>query len=314
MKWFTFIILFFAFLTSNAQNLVSNNSFEEITDCYTPVGWSDHYSNSVDYLNACSGMVPETGRGYQAAQDGDGFAGIYTVVNNGDFYEYREILGTELTSSLEPGETYYISFYTSRADCMNCSSDNLGTLFSTTDRDFSTGTDVPNYAHFSTTEIISDSTNWVKVSGSFVADSAYNYIFIGNFFDYESTEFSMLGEATCWGDIPYCSAYYFIDNVCVSRDSMTCIEPQHIGVEEYVSSSDQLIYPNPFEGELKLNLPNLTNGEIKIFDLKGKLVFQSYFSGADAETFDLSHLERGAYIYQVVDSSGTVNKGKLIKK
>lgn len=98
-------------------------------------------------------------------------------------------------------------------------SNKIGVLF-TNDEYESLSNPAPlpaNFAHFYSNTIITDTLDWTIISGSFIADSAYKYIMIGNFFDNNQTAYltvldSLLGE---------CS-YYFIDDVCVSTDSLTC--------------------------------------------------------------------------------------------
>ncbi len=220
----SFFILFSGFYISVfAQNIVPNPSFEDYSFCpnysgqvYKAIGWSS-YGNSPDYFNLCSSSilvsVPNNSFGNQCATTGNGYCGFYSYV---PFNNYREFIGIQLTSQLCIGEKYYISFKINVADNFNCATNKLGVLFSTIHYNDTIIAPINNFAHFFIDSIIIDSINWTNISGSFVADSAYQYIIIGNFFDNLNTD-SILFSGN------FCNSYYFVDNICVSIDSLTCI-------------------------------------------------------------------------------------------
>ncbi|MFP5471532.1 MAG: hypothetical protein ACLGGV_08030 [Bacteroidia bacterium] len=179
-----------------AQNLVPNPSFEERTGCpdwldevYKADGWNGYYSP--DYLHKCSTnpdvSVPNNYFGYQPPYNPNdsaycALATYYIDDFVGGCYDEpdgRELLYTTLNNPLSIGITYYISFKVSAAfpgvwDDMRCFTDKIGVRFSMN----STAPLIDNFAHVYSNSIISDTVNWVTVSGSFVADVAYEYIFI----------------------------------------------------------------------------------------------------------------------------------------
>ena len=57
-----------------------------------------------------------------------------------------------------------------------------------------------------------DSTNWVQISGIFVAAGGEDHVTIGNFFDSAGTQRTLVGTPT--GGID--AAYYYIDDVSVT--------------------------------------------------------------------------------------------------
>lgn len=84
--------------------------------------------------------------------------------------------------------------------------------------------------------IVSDTVNWIRIAGSFIADSAYQYLMIGNFFDDANTSVVNNGAG------PY--AYYFIDDVCLSTDSLLCANFS-VSVKENSLEHQFSFYPNP---------------------------------------------------------------------
>ena len=180
--------------TGKAQNLVPNPSFEDTVHCPTTLdqinystGWST-YCVTPDYYNACNGNVlgvPSNGIGYQAAASGNGYAG-FTAYNVGGFA--REIIGRQLSQTLLIGQTYYVSIKVSLAEFegpppqfVPCNK--VGAKFSTIPYSASNPAPVNNFAHVYTNTIIGDTTNWTTIKGFFMADSSYQFIMIGNFFD-----------------------------------------------------------------------------------------------------------------------------------
>ncbi|MBL0126044.1 MAG: hypothetical protein IPP83_01025 [Flavobacteriales bacterium] len=235
-------LLFFAALRCSAQNLVPNPSFELLDTCpYTvgfqegdrPQGWFSWY-NSPEYFHSCAGAlqnidtlvdVPQNGWTFQYAWEGNAYVGIYAY--DGGLDEYREYVGAELVEPLVIGCAYQVRFRTNPA--FNGSywllggggvCNNIGLLFTTTSNAWS-GLSGPafglrNYAHSYSSAVITDTVAWTLVEGTFLADSAYAYVVLGNFFsDALTTGYANAGS---WTDI----TYYLIDSVSVSPVNATC--------------------------------------------------------------------------------------------
>jgi len=257
----------------NAQNLVPNPSFEEYSDCpdngsqlERVVDWFVYYI-SPDFYNGCANSssgfsIPENWTGEQCANTGSGYIGIYTYISNPDTL-FREIVFSELKDSLTIGNKYFITLSASLSDLSICSSNNIGILF-TTNNDTSHSI-LNNFAHMHSISIVTNTSNWVKINASFIADSSYKYIYVGNFFDNSSTD-------TIIQTGIYCYSYYYIDDVCVSEDSLTCVDikPQIINF-----SSDNAI---------------LNQGECTEFNISTQVdydFFQWIFEGAELGSSEL---------------------------
>lgn len=272
------------------QNLVSNPSFEDTVSCPTAdnqlnysVGWEAF--GSVEYFNRCSTSpdvsVPNNWGGYQQPVTGDAYAGIFTSgdstfgysCNSSTYCDSREYIGQPLSTPLSIGTKYYISLKTSLSISntifCNCATDKLGVLFSMNKPSFTipTTTLIKNYAHVFSPTIITDSIGWTTISGSFIADSAYTYIVVGNVFDDPNTNTQIMDGNT------YCNSYYFIDDVCVSTDSLTC--NQSVAVNEIILSESSFnIFPNPSTDYININY-SLSNEpyDITIYNTIGQLLF-----------------------------------------
>jgi len=208
-------------------NLVPNYSFEEYTDC--PMGYPDldgkcnHWTSfrgTPDYMNECSSVCGyHNNFGYQPAHTGQAYTGILLKATT--LLNIREQIGVELLFHLEVGVRYYVSFYVS---CgyeylgTNVASNKIGARFTTYQYYDPNGNfTLPNNCSIYTNNIISDTLNWVQISGSLLPDSAYRYILIGGFFDDTHTNTLHLPYQV----IP-AQSYYYVDDVCVSTNALLC--------------------------------------------------------------------------------------------
>ncbi|MFH2094810.1 MAG: hypothetical protein ABIJ16_03840, partial [Bacteroidota bacterium] len=181
----------------NSQNLVPNPSFEDTVACpnFTnevskAIGWNNNSNGTPDYFHVCSQYsvsVPNNVLGYQYPMDSNAYCGLYTYTWVS--LNQREYIGRQISSPLIIGQKYYCSFCVSLASIdsststsCNCASNNLGLLFTTTpyNYDIWNPTSIRNFAHINSNSIISDTLNWTTISGSFIADSSYQYFTIGN--------------------------------------------------------------------------------------------------------------------------------------
>lgn len=241
---------FVASVRCEAQiNLVPNPSFEIPEDscswqcCFNvgsrPLHWFS-WMNSPDHFNACAGgaggydtlvAVPRNGWSFQYPWEGDAYVGFYCY--DGVPSDYREYLGAELLEPLVPGCAYHLRFRLNPAyggtywlyEGGVC--DNVGMLLTTISNAWSGTTGLPygfrNFAHLRTTIPVEDTLAWTLVEGTIIADSAYSYVVLGNFFTDALTNAYPNGDS--WTDL----AYYLVDEVEVVPVDGSC---HGVGVEE----------------------------------------------------------------------------------
>jgi hypothetical protein len=87
-------------------------------------------------------------------------------------------------------------------------------------------------------------------------------------------------------------------------------------VNSIKNESEFVIYPNPANNfiQLKYNGKTLSNVEVKIFDILGKIVFAKNvnLTQSDEQTIDFSSLPKGIYIVKI--SGNDFTNSKLITK
>jgi hypothetical protein len=308
------LLLFFLLLISinmRSQNLVPNPSFEEHSSCpYGPnslvpdqvafaIGWFTT-RNTPDYFNACdtswsqTNSVPSNFAGFQNAATGSAYCGFYAYEYGND---YREMLGAQLNVPLTVGTKYYVSLKVSLVDefYYNCdATDKIGVLFSTVHFNPFNPLPLNNFAHIFSSVIINDSVNWTLIKGSFIADSAYQFINIGNHFDNLNTNIFV--------NYPQCLiGYYYVDDVCVSTDSLTCYA-NLAGINEHKENFSFDIFPNPSSGNFTVQAPFqlLEATGITIFNFLGEIIYEQKIT-AEKTVIDLSTYSKGIYFVQVND-------------
>ena len=294
------LLSFFIFfsLTGWGQNLVPNNSFEDTVSAplggviEDATGWIN-CGLTPDYYNPAFGSdgfgfgVPNCFyTGYQNALDGNSFAGFgLTQIPE----QSGEFIGVQLTQSLTIGTKYYVSAYISKSDQYPCATNNLCFKFFNS-MYFSQGNTPPfdNFAHVRSTAIISDTLNWQLVGGSFIADSAYQYLVIGNFFNLVQTDTFNCAASD--------ASYYYIDNVCVSSNTATCMVPTSINQLPLKATSTISVYPNPASNYIQVNnlaysISYFVYNELGEICMNGKLK-------TGLNNIDVNSLSNGLYFFR----------------
>jgi hypothetical protein len=310
------LIAFSCVLICSGQNLVPNPSFE-LTDtcpntcCFPPgdrpLHWN-RWDQSPDYFNACAGDlggidtlmdVPQNGFTWQYAHDGEAYVGMTCYEPN----DFREHVGALLLEPLVVGQTYYVSYWVNLATEglyweTRWACNNQGLLFTMDEHLWSGQTgSVPefvprNYAHVNNSFVITDSANWTLVSGNFVADSAYRYIVLGNFFNDAMTDTVHLNPS-----LPSWAAYYLYDDICVSPTPGHC--PVATGLSEQgkatlsvrVLGGGQWLQVEGVETDVRCGIYGAGGGLVEQFTFNGSY---SKHIGNWPESVYVLHLQEGS--------------------
>lgn len=220
-------MLFFAFISVKAQNLVPNNGLDTYTSCPTlyaqlPLAspWNNvaGHGGTADYYNSCfvvtaqSGVgwnVPVNAMGSQMPYSGNGYAGLFTYSNTAGSREYITV---PLISPLVAGKKYYVGFHVNLADEARKATDGFGAYLSvgpvTSTTTFANLPYVPQVSNPSG-NMLNDKVNWTLISGYVIAQGGENYLTIGNFNNNANTITQSVGETGI--NI----AYYFVDEAFV---------------------------------------------------------------------------------------------------
>jgi len=308
---------FVALYRCEAQNLVPNPGFEEADTCSNmsfgiegPLHWFSA-NGSPDHLQSCLPYgafngLPMNFVTFQEPFEGASCAGILTHWQSGQT-EYREWIMAPLLEPLVVGQIYYCSLRANAGFGGNAqypqiwlASDKVGMRFTTMASPPWTVNDPypvpPNQAHIAYPEILADTVGWTLVSGSFVADSAYQYVIIGQFFSNALTDTLHLaphGDPGFW----YPWGYTLLDAVCVSISLNGCDLGQ--GVSEGQATAP-VLFPNPAQDQLIVGQREGVEAQVR--DAVGRVLWQGRIT-SDRWVLDVGSWARGAYVLHMAHHS-----------
>ncbi len=303
------------FKTMSAQNLVINGSFEAFTLCPFSLGAVNNASGwmvsagTPDYYHTCAATsaltgVPQNICGYQQPYDGNGYIGMLCYSSFASAYNpnQREYATGNLSQPLVIGTKYFVVLRVVRMNASSHAINNIGVKFLT---DTTTSLSISNAAHVFTSTVITDTLKWVTIHDSFVADSNYTHISIGNHFNDSLTTVNTLAPVTFgW------NAYYFVDEVCVSTDSLACFGIT--GINNLNEDNLITINPNPVFDYLHIETKSNDETEIVIYNSIGTVCLNQKIQSNT--TVDVSFIPAGVYVYEIKNSKGNrIKAGKLLK-
>ena len=300
------------------MNLVPNPSFENVIFCpngtgqvYAAYPWKS-YGYSPDIFCACSPIginVPFNSRSFQYANSGNCMVGLVTFrrQNGPTGPNTREYVGTELIQPLSIGQKYYFSCYINFAygAATNIASNNFGLKLLNHPADSSQPTSlISNSTVIFSDSIYTDTLSWYKLNGSFIADSSYTHIALGNFL------FDNLTDTISFGTFPPDNSYYFLDDICLSIDSMYCNLWTFIH-DEISTQSKLLVFPNPAYEKLTVTSSQNVNN-ISIINSKGIMINTYQNINQDSFSISLNGFIEGIYFIKIETSDDIIVK-KIVK-
>ncbi|MBK8845012.1 MAG: T9SS type A sorting domain-containing protein [Bacteroidetes bacterium] len=280
------------------QNLVFNPSFEDTVSCSVwnnswpklpCVGWYQSI-NSPDYFsyvytNGCGSVpLPSTLLGFQYPHSGFAYAGFATSLFP-NLINSKELVTGKLVDSLKSQHKYFVQLFLS--SCNNChiSIDKIGAFFSIDSINpdsnylFNLNPQIENNSG----NILSDTMNWMEVSGFFIANGGEQFITLGCFRPDSSLKFDSIQS---WLEP---SAYYLLDDVSVIDCTATSLnELPELQINPWYNAIDKAIKINTTENNLSFTLINAM----------GKVVMQDNLVQNEISAAALS---RGVYMLVVED-------------
>lgn len=164
-------------------------------------------------------IVPASGQNYA------GYHVYYSRVEGrpDDDHPQRDIISVKLCDSLSIGVRYYASFKIILATNgqptpfshhgMKLTTKSL--VYGPLGAGSTTNSIISNFAHVYSDKPVGDSIGWTTIKGSFIADSNYKYAYVGILFQSSVAAVGQPKELISRG------AYYYIDDVCLSTDSLS---------------------------------------------------------------------------------------------
>ncbi|NDC40229.1 MAG: T9SS C-terminal target domain-containing protein [Chitinophagia bacterium] len=303
-------------VTLFAQNRVLDPSLIITTSCpvlyeiSAAAYWYSGTYGPAGFFNECAGTKEYSNNlfGYQTSPSG-GYGGFYAYHVYMGPDEYREYLADTILA-LQPGATYKVTVIVSLSDSSLYATDGLGVLF-TVNRYIEptlfhiTRTPQVDFSHFGP---VTEKVNWYTLVDTFVADSAYEHLTIGNFKDDAATRKVMQPYHY---RVPYSVAdsvaYYYIDSVSVERIFPAAAFTSLPG---YPSVN---VYANPKRGTVIFSLSGKAPAActVALYNLQGLPVKVQHCTSTTL-VMDVSGLPGGYYTYRVSTPQALIAKGGLL--
>ncbi len=218
-------------------------------------------------------------------RDGKGMLGML-YLSSPDWSEY--VTG-KLNTPMIKGKEYIVSFYVLMSSYfINTLCNNVGAYLSTDSLLSQSYNHIELKPHISNppNQRITTTKTWTNICGTVVVTQPYQYITIGNF-----------GPKQLNNNLPGFT-YFFVDEVLVAEDLCSTV-----GLQEHSENNKSKIrldaFPNPAKDYLnvKWNNPSNENVELFIYDISGRLVWQSGLikSELTQTQIDTKHFQPGFY-------------------
>lgn len=275
-----FLIIFSQTLFSQV-NKVINGGFETLDSCVlamqTPSIWAAAHVNLTspwDTLksgggngnilhkcfnpnNRCGIPYNLAGGGFQNPHSGDGYAYIvYFKLTPNPAVNWRWYIQQKMVSKLTAGKSYCVTYWASLINYVNYGVDELGAYFD----DGSIQSIAWSKEALANPQVKSpsgvfytDTLNWMKVQGTFIATGSEEYITLGNFRSNAATSYTAIDGASSG------ISSYFIDDVSVIETNL----PAYAGPDIYGIPGNTVYLGRPSEIGLDdacfwYKLPNTT--------------------------------------------------------
>lgn len=301
-------------LQMQAQNLVPNPSFEENNGCpfngnsWTVSSWFRVTGGKYCHECGTDGYgVPTNASGVQVARTGS----AYIRLGLWAFYPALEshMVGIELAYPLDSGVKYNVQLHLSLADNLWYAVKNIGVYFF--HEEPPSGLDsllnCDPQVRYEGDAYLNDKENWMKVSGSFIAQGGERYMTIGNFDGHSGSDVLFVGGPQPPSGQPdyYKAAIYYIDDVSVVADTTTAVG------EVAADQRSYKLYPNPNAGSFTLDM-DIAETDVAYMDLwsiSGQRITSPVLqSGSNTLHFDLA---TGLYLYRINVNGVTQWTGKV---
>lgn len=294
----------------SAQNRVQNGDFETLSGpC---IGISDYTGELAswsmvgcsatppNYYHPCTAdngfpyfSAPDNIMGYQEAYSGVAYVGL-TTYSWGDGFDPQNFLTAHLTEPLYEGVEYCVSMRVSLADRSSFTSGSLHCVFTPEPPTLCDGEDTllwPTMAQLILPLSAADTSSWIEITGSFIADGTYEYMAIGSLCTYTNCDTTFLG----WNGPPDIhAAHYYVDDVVLND----C----EVGVGE-LNGEELTVYPNPASQQVSIKLPQRSlGGSLEVLNATGERIL-AMPAMRDKTDLNLKCFSSGVYFLRLVKDS-----------
>lgn len=326
-KCFPWVFMFFVlgFISFNpiagqSKNLVLNSSFERFVKCpkshiqsdasrILVPEWTYPTQGSPDYFNRCSTGdvgVPVNFAGNSEAHDGDAYVG---AILSGTEDEYREYFQGHLAKPMEKGKRYCVSYWVKLASGSRFAVDMVSLALYNTEQKSDIKTALGGVPQMNNLPglFLDNTLEWKQMCEVYTAKGGEQYFVIGNFRNYQTTNYVVTNKNTRnMRNKAY--AYYFFDDVVI-RSLDNCMDCPCVNQSLVVALKDTSYTggKNPYTGRVT---KIINDGKISI-DISGGTPPYSIAWSNNMKGTQLTNLPAGVYLYKVSDQFNCKASGSV---
>lgn len=238
------------YLTYPPQDSLSANLSSFVADWTSPTaGTADPWLYDPGMDSRCTQNLGRLGT---TARSGRACVGIYTSTYGTALptnpLVYREYIQARLRQPLRKGGVYRVEFFVRLRGTARTATNNLGAYFSKDrisllESPFRYGARLNVRPQVNERRVLDNNYAWEKISGCFVANEAYEYLTIGNFFDDRATDRQpvppLLSDVSAFLS-SYVLPYYFIDDVTVAEEGPPNLPLARLGPDTTLCPTQRL--------------------------------------------------------------------------
>lgn len=208
------------------DNIVPNPGFEKYSA--TPIGWfykGKHFTDVMKYWSSATAASPDVfgprvrvpahwaakGFGQQSPHSGKSMTGVTVYGCEEGKPHCREYIQIQLLEPLVIGQSYYTEFWVTHL-ARSLQVNNIGMYFSKEKISLTIDAPLELNPQVSAENIVDAANRWVKISGTFTADTEAEYLLIGNFQPDSLTQM----RNRMANSLNY--AYYYLDDVLLRKE------------------------------------------------------------------------------------------------
>ncbi len=313
MKNIVFLLFLLPQARLFAQNLINNGDFESYSSLPTNVmqsnlcvGWTkcnQGGGGTPDYFHTNgSGLVHLPNAFYATIQPHSGYAIMGIIAYHGVSTDYREYIAHALSTPLIVGQTYELTYFVSNGmyngNYGGSACNNLAVAF-TIGEPQQIGTSPMS---FISPQLIENSlvydTSWTELNYTFVADSAYDHIVLGNFQSNVNTQIQNIENNSI--DL----AYYFMDDVSLVRVT------SNVGLATS-NMNKTMCYVDWERQNFHITHSNGNSCKLMITNESGGCFLEK--SIHQDQDLHIEHWPKGMYFYTLMDESSIIETGRFIQ-
>lgn len=306
---------------TQTPNLVRNYSFEAYEKCpedYTPQDlshklvpeWTYPTIATPDYFNRCSPKnvsVPKNFAGESEPATGDGYAG---AILSGTEESYREYIQGTLSKPLVEGKDYCIRFSYRLASYSRFAVDQMSLYFSDVEIKNDINVNLTYTPQISNQAglFLDNIDEWQEICTVYTAKGNEEYFIIGNFRNYDNTNY-VVTDKNVVNLRNKAYAYYYFDDVYVTPldNCLNCPCVQH----DFESRVIEAAYTgglDPATGRVSKLIPD---GRIRLGMIGGTPPYTVTWSN-DRTGSELTGLPAGQYIYVARDANNCLSSDTIM--